>query len=579
MKVIINVMILFGALLMIRNILRYYRYMRKVLKHGDWGKQKASLTVPFVLLIMFFLGYAVVGISGTADIVMAGILFGGSIFVAIIINTLEDVTEHVRETERLEAELAAAEESSRAKTAFLSNMSHEIRTPMNAIIGMMTIVLKNPELSSETREQMLKIDASAKHLLSLINDVLDMSRIESGTMEIKNEPFLVSRLIEQVGSIIESQCREKGLDFDIVRHGRSQDAFIGDSGKLRQVLINILGNSVKFTPKPGTIRFTTQTHNDHNGRGSITFIMEDTGIGMDKEYIPKIFDTFSQEDTSSTNKYGGSGLGMAITKNIVDMMGGTITVESEKGKGTVFVVNVDLETASEEEAAAAEHIAVNSAGARRAAGVKPRPDQDRASKSSQTGASAAGAGEKAAEAAAGTAKAAGGAVPAAGTDGEAGGPAGTDTEAGALTDADAVTAEQDAANEGFRVLFAEDVEINAEILSDLLEMEGFDSDWAKNGQEAVDMFAAVSPWHYDAILMDMRMPVMDGVTATRTIRSLDRSDAQLIPIIALTANAFEDDVRQCREAGMDAHISKPVDSDLLTVTLTDLIEETRRKRT
>ena len=320
MTALINIMIFAGAALMVWNILRYHIYMRKTMAYGDWEGNKATLIVPLVLLAMFLLGYVIVGFTGKADIIMAGILFGGSVFVAIIVRTLENITEHLKETGRLEAELMAAEESSRAKTVFLSNMSHEIRTPMNAIIGIDALALKDPDLKPETREQLQKIDSSAKHLLALINDVLDMSRIETGQMVVRNEPFSMEEVLDQVGSIIQSQCDDKGLTFVREVRGRKKEAAakhgpccMGDSMKVRQVLINILGNAVKFTDAPGVVILTVEQLEESEGISRLRFTMKDTGAGMDKEFIPKIFEAFSQEDATTTNRYGGSGLGMAIT--------------------------------------------------------------------------------------------------------------------------------------------------------------------------------------------------------------------------------------------------------------------------
>lgn len=501
MQLLINLAILAGAALMVWNILRYQKYMKNTMSYGNWDGARATLILPLVLLVMFLAGYLIVGISGTADIIMAGILFGGSVFVAIIVSTLEKITAHLRKTGQLEAELMAAEESSRAKTVFLSNMSHEIRTPMNAIIGLDAIALRDEELKPETREQLRKIGVSAKHLLALINDVLDMSRIETGQMVLRDEAFSMEEVLEQVGSIIQSQCDEKGLTF--VQEVRGRDpkfvsshspCCMGDSIKVRQVLINILGNAVKFTPEGGTVTFLTEAEgcgaSDTCENCRVRFTISDTGAGMDEEYIPKIFEAFTQEDDTSTNKYGGSGLGMAITKSYVDMMGGTIDICSVKGEGTTFIVGLSFKPV--DPAKAAE--------------IEPETDEK-----------------------------------------------------------PALTAEN------CRVLFAEDVDINAEILADILEMEGIESERAENGRIAVDMFAASEPGYYDAILMDMRMPVMDGIEATREIRALDRADAAKIPVIALTANAFYADVQKCLDAGMNAHLSKPVDPDLMTETLARLI--------
>ena len=323
-----------------------------------------------------------------------------------------------------------------------------------------------------------------------------MSRIESGRMVLKEEPFSFRDFQEQISIIVGGQCEDKGLRFECKEIGILDDAFVGDDLKLKQVIINILGNSVKFTDVPGVITFTVEQIAATEDRATLRFTMEDTGIGMDKEFIPKLFEAFSQENTSNTNQYGGIGLGMAITKSIVEMMGGEIEVESEKGLGTTFTVSVTLGRTRELE------------------------------------------------------------VPSAAAEGEAA-PA------------------ESASLEGRHMLIAEDQEMNAEVLADLLEIEDMTFEWAENGQRAVEMFEQSEAGHFDAILMDMRMPVMDGLTAAREIRKLDRADAATVPIIALTANAFEEDVKQCLQAGMNAHLSKPVDIDLLKVTLARLLEARR----
>ena len=386
--------------------------------------------------------------------------------------------------------LTAAEEANRAKTAFLSNMSHEIRTPMNAIIGLDTLALRDENLPPHTREELEKIGESAKRMLSLINDILDMSRIESGRMELNEDRFSLRELLEQVDIIIGGQCRDKGLSYVCDRQTPVDEWLIGDALKLKQVLINTLGNAVKFTDPPGTVTFTMAQEITAPEQALLRFRMEDTGIGIEQDYLPRLFDAFSQGDTSTSTRYGGSGLGMAITKNIVDKMGGTISVESEPGKGTVFSITVPIRRAESAPGHAVE--------AREAAPVTL---------------------------------------------------------------------------EGRRMLIAEDQEINAEILMDLLEVEDMTSEWAENGQSAVEMFDDSEPGYFDAILMDMRMPVMDGVTATQEIRKLSRPDAKTIPIIALTANAFEEDVQQCLQAGMNAHLSKPVDMELLTETLKKMLAQ------
>ena len=397
-----------------------------------------------------------------------------------------DAMEHNR---ALTEALTRAEEANAAKTAFLSSMSYEIRTPMNAIIGLDNIALREPNLSQHTREELEKIGASAKHLLSLINDILDMSRIESGRLTLREEVFPLRDVLDQIDVIVSGQCDDKGLEYVCTRSEPLDDHFIGDDLRLKQVIINILGNAVKFTDAPGRVSFTVEQADLAEDRRMLTFTVQDTGVGMDADFLPRLFEPFVQEDATTTNRYGGSGLGLAITKNIVDLMGGSIEVESRKGVGSTFRISIPL---------------------RRAHHVEVAPE----------------AGD--------------------------GGPA-------------------EIKLAGLHVLIAEDMELNAEILMDLLEMEDVTSEWAGNGQIAVEMFSQSEVGHFSAILMDMRMPVMDGLTATQEIRKFARGDAATIPIIALTANAFEDDVRHCLQAGMNAHLSKPVDIEQLKQLLGRLL--------
>ena len=235
-----------------------------------------------------------------------------------------------------------AQSANRAKSQFLSRMSHEIRTPINAIIGLNSIVLRDKSISGHTREELEKVETSAKHLLSIVNDILDMSRIESGRMTLKEEEFSFRELLDQVSVIIGGQCEDKGLRFICSRKEPLNERYIGDFLKIKQIIINILGNSVKFTDQPGSITFSVEQTGMQNGKAVLCFTMKDTGIGMDKEFLPKLFDAFTQEDSGNTSRYQGSGLGMAITKSFVEMMGGSISVESEKGVGTAFTVSIPL---------------------------------------------------------------------------------------------------------------------------------------------------------------------------------------------------------------------------------------------
>ena len=243
--------------------------------------------------------------------------------------------------EQLKTALEIANQANVAKTAFLSAMSHEIRTPMNAIIGLDTIALKENNLE-KIREYLKKIGSSARHLLGIINDILDMSRIESGRMILKHEEFSFNDMLEQINTMVNGQCRDKGLHYDCTIRGHVEDFYIGDDMKLKQVLINILGNAIKFTDKGGTISFTIEQVAHFEDKSTLRFVIKDTGIGIDKEYLPKIFEPFSQEDSGTSTSYGGTGLGMAITKNIVETMNGNISVKSDKGIGSEFTVNITL---------------------------------------------------------------------------------------------------------------------------------------------------------------------------------------------------------------------------------------------
>ena len=535
-----------------------------------------------------------------------------------------EMRESIEKNEALAEALKTAEEASKAKTVFLSSMSHEIRTPMNAIIGLDNLALHEPDVPEKTKEYLEKIGSSARHLLSLINDILDMSRIESGRMVLRNEEFAFSELIGQINTIFSGQCQENGLIYNCHVNGPVADYYIGDSVKLRQVLINILGNAVKFTPEGGSVDFFVEQQAAFDGKTTLRFTIKDTGVGMSKEYLPKIFDTFSQENSQTSNKYGSSGLGMAITKNIVEMMNGNIGVESEKGVGTTFTVSVTLLDSDRKFAAedgeeirpqdmsvlvvdddpiACDHakivlgeagIAVETAlsGAEAIDMVKVRharrepynlivmdwqmPGMDGVEATRQireligdesaiiilTAYNWDDVAEKALSS---------------GVDRFVAKPLFTGSLLEEFQKAlkkkkSASPGEKKKADlAGRRILLAEDMEVNAEIMMEILKMRGIVPEHAENGKIAVEMFEAHPEGYYDAILMDMRMPEMDGLAATTAIRAMNRTDAKTIPIIALTANAFDEDVQRSLQAGLNAHLSKPVDPEALFGTLETMI--------
>ena len=550
---------------------------------------------------------------------------------------LLDIYSRTQKRERqTEIEKAIAEDASRAKTSFLSNMSHEIRTPMNAIIGLDTIALRNPNLQPQTREQLEKIGSSARHLLGLINDILDMSRIESGRMVLKNEEFSFREFMDQINIMINGQCVDKGLHYECSVIGHVRDYYRGDDLKLKQVIINILGNSVKFTNAPGTVTLTVEDLGGTDGNTTLRFTMADTGIGMDQAFIPKIFEAFSQEDATVTNRYGGSGLGMAITKNFVEMMGGSIRVESEKGVGSTFTVTVVLGTSDrsfrldhdlpkdiraaviDDDEVSCEHAMAVLKTVGIEADTFTHPDDalrsireafDRGDayrlvltdfkmpemtgldlirevRSFDGGKTAiimlTGYNWDIIEDEA-LSK---------GVDSIMAKPLFTDSLTREIQSIFArqegekasVEQEPDEASvpetslAGRRILMAEDVEQNAEILEDLLDLEDIEHEYAENGAAAVKMFTESPAGYFDAVLMDVRMPVMDGLAAARAIRGSNHPDAKSVPIIAMTANVFDEDVQRSLEAGMNAHLSKPIEPDKLYAVMAGLIAEREAER-
>ncbi|MBR3017204.1 MAG: response regulator [Clostridia bacterium] len=541
-----------------------------------------------------------------------------------------EMRESMAKNEVLAEALSMAEEANRAKTSFLSSMSHEIRTPMNAIIGLDNLALHDPTLSEQTRDYLEKIGGSARHLLELINDILDMSRIESGHIELRKEKFSFSGMLEQINTMVMSQCSDKGLHYECRLLSRVDNFYIGDDMKLKEVLINILSNAIKFTDAPGSVTLSVERTAVFEEQSTLKFCVRDTGIGMDKEFIPKVFDAFSQEDGSRKNRFGSTGLGMAITKRIVEMMNGTVTVTSEKGVGTEFAVVVTLRNCdsqdnvkenaidpdrlhilvADNDEIAAEHarMVLDEVGIRtdiclsgqdvlrmlelQHAKQEPynlvlvdrniseengldtvRQIREHYSRDTtvmiltgyqwddiQAEALSAGVDSFLAKPLFASNVAA-------------------ELERVARRNNLGLFKEKKRADlAGRRILLAEDMEINAEIMMDILDMKDAKADHAENGRIVVEMFQNSAVGAYDAILMDVRMPEMDGLEAAAAIRALDRPDAKIIPIIALTANAFDEDVQRSLQAGMNAHLSKPVEPDHLYQTLEELIWEAEESK-
>ena len=521
---------------------------------------------------------------------------------------LSDRTMEQQMNQKLQQALNAAQSANTAKSNFLSNMSHDIRTPMNAIVGFSVLLDKNADQPEKVREYTRKITSSSQHLLSLINDVLDMSKIESGKTSLNVERFSLPEMLEELTIIVMPQARAKQQDFSIHVQGAPPEQIIGDKLRLNQILLNLLSNAVKYTPEGGKIEFTVcPIPGAGQQYARLRFAVKDNGIGMSEEFQATVFEPFSREINSVTNKIQGTGLGMAITKNLVELMGGIIQVESTPGKGSTFTVELSFLLPEQEEvswyrdkvtrmlvADDEEDICLSIRELMRDSGVDVACVHD-GDDAVDLAATAWQRGEgfhvilldwkmprmDGVEAARQIRARIGEQVPIlvltsydwadietearqAGIDafmpkpffvstfwdtirplfpeGQAAAPAGS---AQIL--------------EGRRFLAAEDNELNAEILTEMLEMEGASCEVAPNGQEALEMFESSRPGTYDMILMDVQMPVMNGYDAARAIRACGHPQAASIPIVAMTANAFAEDVRNALDAGMNGHLSKPID--------------------
>ena len=408
-----------------------------------------------------------------------------------------DVLAAERQTKKaLENALELAEEANRAKSDFLSAMSHDIRTPMNAIMGMTALAVAHMGEPERVADCLNKISVSSRHLLSLINDILDMSKIESSQIKLNNMKIYLPDLLDQLSAIISPQARDAGLQLTISTEGITHKYFYGDSLRSNQILINILSNAVKYTPEGGTVDFTVEEIPAVNGpdRVRYRFTVSDTGVGMSEEFLSRIFEPFTR--SSGTMRVEGTGLGLSITKGLVELMGGTISVKSLPHRGSTFCVELEGECA----------------------------------------------------------------------DGELENPG----ERGGAESPDAANRKLFA---GRRFLIAEDNAINAEILCELLSIYGAETAVKTDGAQALKEFREAAPGTYDAVLMDIQMPEMNGYEATRRIRRLERPDAWEIPVVAMTANAFAEDVREAMDAGMTAHVAKPIDVEVLRETLKKVLIE------
>ena len=480
-----------------------YFYGLKRMENAEWtliflvpAKYVATNTLKLVNFVMIFIVIFTV-------IVAACVILGISFVMhrnqqeAIRVERENNAKLETVNTELRQAKLAAeeafqvAQEANRSKSSFLANMSHDIRTPMNAIVGITSLIEHECDDGEKVKEYAKKIELSSQHLLGIINDVLDMSKIETGKTTLKYADFSISELLQEMDTVFHPQANEKHQTFVITGENIRHDWVKGDRIHLMQIFTNLLSNAVKYTQAGGIIQFIVEECQTNSSvYAKFHFMVKDNGMGMSPDFKDKIFDAFTREESSLTNKIQGTGLGMAITRNLVEVMGGTIDVESVKGQGSCFEVLLDLKIAEQRVAAPTQKIQEN------------------------------------------------------------------------MQDISVL--------KGMRFLCAEDNELNAEILTELLKIEGAECTICENGEEILKAFEQSAPGDYDMILMDVQMPVMNGYEATKAIRRSSHELAKTIPIIAMTANAFSEDIQHSLAAGMNAHISKPVAMRILEKTVRDI---------
>ncbi len=400
--------------------------------------------------------------------------------------------EYMENEKRIKEQLEVA---NRSKSEFLSRMSHDIRTPMNAIVGMTEIADMHRDEQDRVLDCVAKIRRESIHLQTLINDVLDISKIESGKLTINNEVINIKDITDSINIAVSSLVGKKNIDYTYNEHDIISECIKADGLRLTQIYMNLLSNAIKYTPDGGKVEFDVcQEPSPEEGKAVLVVTVSDTGIGMTPEVMADMYSEFSRAVDTRVNRIEGSGLGLAIVKSFTELMGGTIDATSEPGKGSTFVSRITVELVSDDAIADAN-------------------------------------------------------------------------------DSDGI----ENCIDGRRILLAEDNELNYEIASEILSMYGAEIEWAENGQLAVERFSESDRGYYDIILMDMQMPVMNGIEATRAIRALDRPDAGEIPIIAMTANAFDEDKRECLDAGMNGHVAKPVEVDKMMSVISEVLNNGRRE--
>lgn len=546
-----------------------------------------------------------------------------------ILITRTDVTDLLEQQKQqqnmLEAALLTAEQANSAKSDFLSRMSHEIRTPMNAIIGMSTIAAQSIGDDTQVADCIGKIGISSRFLLSLINDILDMNRIESGKMLLKNEKIPFEEFLNGINATCYTQAQAKNIDYENVVDSSVEDYYIGDAMKLQQVIINILGNAIKFTPHGGRVVLHVQQIKKDQFHAGIRFIVNDTGCGISEEFLPQLFEPFAQEHSGTTTMYSGTGLGLAICKSLVEMMDGHIEVRSIVGTGSEFTIDVKMGITEEsrtrylnnphyhfeqlktlvvdDDVTVCEQAMITlkemkikaewvDSGAKAIQRVQEKWNQQQFynmilvdwKMPGMDGIETA----RRIRAIVGPdvtiiimtaydwanieqeAKLAGVNLLMSKPMFKSSLISAFERALGKQTEA-ATQVTPDFRFDGKRILLAEDHPLNVEVAKRLLEARGFVVEHADNGLRALEMYTTTPVGYYDAILMDIRMPQMDGLQAANAIRHLTKETARTIPIIAMTANAFDEDVQKSKMAGMNAHLAKPIEPQLLYQTLYDFI--------